>query len=221
MRVLRLHEGDHVAVFNGRGEEWHGRIQSATPAQVIVALAAPTVPVPEARVSITLVQAVLKGERMDEVVRDAVMLGVTRVQPLLTARTETSRAALLRGGRTDRWRRIALASTKQCRRATLADVCEPVTFEDWLTTATEPMRLFCAEPGASPDTVPVQQIAPMPRPGAAALVVGPEGGWTAEECAAAAHSGAHLVSFGSRVLRADAVPLTALSVLQFLWDGPW
>lgn len=221
MRVLRLDEGDRVAVFNGCGEEWHGRIQSATPAQVFVALEVPAVPVPEARVAITLVQAVLKGERMDDVVRDAVMLGVTRVQPVLTTRTETSRAALLRGGRPERWRRIVLSSTKQCRRATRAEVCEPMALETWLTTAREPLRLFCAEPGASPDTVPVQQLTAMPRPGEAALVVGPEGGWTAEECACAAQSGARLVSFGARVLRADAVPLTALSILQFLWDGPW
>jgi 16S rRNA (uracil1498-N3)-methyltransferase len=51
----------------------------------------------------------------------------------------------------------------------------------------------------------------------AAVLIGPEGGWTAEECEAARASGARLVTLGHRTLRADAVPIAAISVLQFLW----
>ncbi len=74
-------------------------------------------PAAEAAVPVTLVQAVLKSDKMDEVVRDAVMLGVAAVQPLVTKRTETTVASLIRGAKVDRWRRVAIASVKQSRRA--------------------------------------------------------------------------------------------------------
>src|SRR4029079_8270181 len=68
----------------------------------------------EPAVRLTLAQAVLKGEKMDDVVRDATMMGVTAIEPLVTGHT----VAHMKAGRApDRWRRIAISSAKQCRRA--------------------------------------------------------------------------------------------------------
>ena len=122
MRVLRLDVGDTVAVFDGRGHEFLARVAVAARGDVRVQLLSRADAAPEASTPITLVQAVLKGDRMDEIVRDAVMLGVTAIQPIVTRRTEITIAALLRGARVERWSRVALASAKQSRRAVLPEI---------------------------------------------------------------------------------------------------
>jgi 16S rRNA (uracil1498-N3)-methyltransferase len=99
-RVLRLGVGDTVSVFDGRGHEFLARVASAVRRDVRVQLVSRAEPAAEAAVAITLGQAVLKGEKMDEVIRDAVMLGVVAVQPLVTKRTEMTVARVrdTRGG---------------------------------------------------------------------------------------------------------------------------
>jgi 16S rRNA (uracil1498-N3)-methyltransferase len=169
-------------------------------------------------VPITLVQAVLKGEKMDDVVRDAVMLGAAAVQPIVTKRTEVTVAALVRGARVDRWRRVALASAKQSRRAVLPEIRMPLTFDNYLDEPPPALQLMLVEPDASASTAPLAVLRHEQPPADAALLIGPEGGWEAREWIAAASRGIRLVSLGPRTLRADAVPVAAMSVLQFLWD---
>src|SRR5580765_8889106 len=94
-RVLRLGVGDTVSVFDGRGPEFSARVIAALPRDTRVQVTARIDPPPEASVPMTLVQAVLKGDKMDEIVRDAVMLGVSAIQPLVTKRSEITVAALL------------------------------------------------------------------------------------------------------------------------------
>src|SRR3954454_2732416 len=86
-RVLRLGEGDEVAVFDGRGHEFRARVAAAVRDRVQIELLEKVDPVPEARVPLTLVQAVLKADKMDAVVRDATMMGVAAIEPIVTART--------------------------------------------------------------------------------------------------------------------------------------
>ena len=73
------------------------------------------------------------------------------------------------------------------------------------------------EPSAAGGAEPVSALRAERTPADAAILVGPEGGWTPEECAAARAQGVRLITLGHRTLRADAVPIAAISVLQFLW----
>jgi 16S rRNA (uracil1498-N3)-methyltransferase len=215
-RVLRLTVGDTVAVFDGRGREFLARVASAARRDVRVQLVSRLDPAAEPSVSLTLAQAVLKADKMDDVVRDAVMLGVTAVQPLVTHRTEATAAALRRGARVERWQRVALASVKQSRRAVLPEVRTPLTIESYLGDPPAALRLMLVEPEKdSAATLSVIQRRPAPHD--AVVLIGPEGGWTDQECAAAAAAGVELVTLGHRTLRADAVAVAAISVLQFLW----
>jgi 16S rRNA (uracil1498-N3)-methyltransferase len=222
-RVLRLGVGDTVAVFDGRGREFLARVAGAVRRDVRVQLISRVEPAAEPAVPLTLVQAILKGEKMDEVVRDAVMLGVAAIQPVVTKRTEVTVAALLKGARLDRWRRVALASVKQSRRAVVPDIRTPLTLETYLDEPAAAMRLMLVEPrvsaaSSSPATPePLSALRGMPMPADAAVLVGPEGGWTEQESQAAHEQGVRLVTLGHRTLRADAVPIAAISVLQFLW----
>jgi 16S rRNA (uracil1498-N3)-methyltransferase len=222
-RVLRLSTGDTVAVFDGRGHEFLARILGpASPAarhrDIVLQLLVPVDAAPEPAVPLTLAQAVLKTDKMDEVVRDAVMMGVAAIQPIVSHRTETTVSAVLRGSRLERWRRVALASVKQSRRATLPDIRVPLGFQDFLDDPPAALRIMLVEPSASGSAETLGTLRGDPAPSDAVVFVGPEGGWTAEECALAREHGVRLLCLGHRTLRADAVPVAAISVLQFLWN---
>lgn len=219
VRVLRLGVGDTVAVFDGRGHEFLGRVVAAARRDVRVQVLSQVDPVPESTVAITLAQAVLKGEKMDEVIRDAVMLGVSTIQPIVAKRSETTVGTLLRGARVERWRRVALASVKQSRRATLPDIRTPLSFEHYLDEPASALRLMLVEPSAAAGATPVTPLRSISAPMDAAVIVGPEGGWDAQECTLALERGVRMIALGPRTLRADAVPIAALSVLQFLWEA--
>jgi len=217
-RVLRVGVGDTVSVFDGRGHEFLAKVSAAARRDVTVQLLQRVEPAAEAGVPLTLAQAVLKGEKMDEVVRDAVMLGVAAIQPLVTARTETTIAALLRGGKVDRWRRVAVASVKQSRRAVVPHIHTPLTLETFLDEPASSVRLMLVEPGAAAGAESLAALrADAAHPADAVVFVGPEGGWTDREREAASAHAVRLVTLGHRTLRADAVPIAAISVLQFLW----
>ena len=190
-RVLRLGVGDTVAVFNGRGVEFLARVTSAARRDARVQLLSRVQAAPESATLLTLVQAVLKGDKMDDVVRDAVMLGVAAVQPIVTKRSEVTVAALLRGARVERWRRVALASVKQSRRAVLPEILTPLTFDTWLDEPPPDTRLMFVEP-EFPDAEPLARLRSERTPSTAALVIGPEGGWDPAECAAAKARGEHI-----------------------------
>lgn len=216
-RVLRLGVGDAVSVFDGRGAEFLARIVGVDRRDVRVQLTTRVDPAAEAAVPLTLVQAVLKSDKMDDIVRDAVMLGVNAIQPVVTARTEITVAALLRAARVDRWKRVALASVKQSRRAVLPEIRTPLSFLHCLDEPQAALPLMLVEPSAAVDSEPLSRLRERGVPADASVMVGPEGGWTEEECSAARARGVCLMTLGHRTLRADAVPVAAISVLQFLW----
>ncbi len=222
-RVLRLSAGDTVAVFDGRGHEFLARILGPSSAaarhrDIVLQLLVPVDPTPEPAVPLTLAQAVLKSDKMDEVVRDAVMMGVAAIQPIVTHRTETTVSAVLKGSRLERWRRVALASVKQSGRAVLPDVRMPLGFHDFLHDPPAALRVMLVEPSAAAGAETIGRLRFDPPPADAVVFIGPEGGWTPEECALARQLGVRLLCLGHRTLRADAVPVAAISVLQFLWN---
>ena len=226
-RVLRLGVGDTVSVFDGRGNEFLARVHTARRRDVQLQLMSRVTPAAESPVRFTLAQAVLKGEKMDDIIRDAVMLGVTSIQPVITRRTETTIAALLRGARLERWRRVALASTKQSKRAVVPDIRTPLTFEDAWHEPPPALSIMLVEPAGAADgphqaptgPAPISSLRGRPVPADVGVWIGPEGGWDTREQALATSNGAELLSLGARTLRADAVPVVAISVLSFLWDA--
>jgi 16S rRNA (uracil1498-N3)-methyltransferase len=158
---------------------------------------------------------------MDAAIRDAVMLGAAAVQPFVARRSEVSLAALVGGGRRARWQKIAVASAKQCGRAVVPPVRDPLTFDGLMDSldargAGGPILLL-AEPSAGAEVAAIGQIETT-APRSAVVVVGPEGGWAAEELARAAGR-CRFVSLGGRTLRAETVPLVALTALLTRWSA--
>jgi 16S rRNA (uracil1498-N3)-methyltransferase len=217
-RVLRLTAGARVRVFNGRGDEFEGVLDDVARGRAAVVSLEPCAAAAEARIAVTLAQAVLKGDKMDDVVRDAVMIGAAAVQPVVSARAEISTAALTRGHRRERWERIAVASAKQCGRAIVPPVHPPVTLDEALAAvggALPAPAWMLMEPRAG---VPPETPRPADSPIASTVFIGPEGGWTPEE-AQRARARCRPLTLGQRTLRADAAGLVAMSALLAIWDG--
>ena len=219
-RVMRLKAGAPVRLFNGRGGEFDGVVDRVAKSRVHVRLDAVRGAAAEPRVSLTLVQAALKSEKMDDVVRDAVMIGVAAIQPIVTTRSEATLATLRRGGRRERWERVAVASAKQCGRAVVPAILEPLTFEhstDALSHLTLPRpAIMLIEPSAAIGTLTLAELGNT-APREATLLVGPEGGWTPEEVDRGSTT-CTLVTLGGRTLRADAAAVVAIAALFALWN---
>jgi len=215
IRVLRLSLGENIRVFDGRGREHAATVEALTKTEAIVRLGEAVPAAAESPVTITLAMALLKADKFDEVVRDATMLGVGRIQPIATSRTEVPAA---RTSRVDRWRRIAVSSAKQCGRAVVPPIEEPITFSEFVAQPVAERLLMLAEPGLA-DAISTRELGSGPPPASAALLVGPEGGWSDAEHRLAMECNATLVNLGSRTLRAETAPLVILAVLEHLWGG--
>jgi 16S rRNA (uracil1498-N3)-methyltransferase len=214
-RVLRLVAGDRVAVFDGKGREFAARVEHADRMRASVRLLTPIEAAPEPRVPYVLVQAVLKGPGMDDIVRDATMVGARAIQPVLTSHVVVKD---LKRAVTERWQRVALASAKQCRRAVVPEVHPTQPFEKWLQSRDHDLRLLFVEPSAGWETKPLRHFIGQPAPTSAAVIVGPEGGWNKPEIESAVDAGCVPVTLGGLTLRADAMALAAGTLFRFLWE---
>jgi 16S rRNA (uracil1498-N3)-methyltransferase len=215
-RVLRIGPGEIVRVFDGRGREFEALVESTGKSEVVIVVGVQRIaPAREARVMITLAPAVLKGDKMDHAIRDAVMMGVAAIQPLVTTRSEVSLAVLQRRHAQERWQRIAVASAKQCGRAIVPPILEPLEFDDVVDADSIGSAFMLVEPHAAEKVMPLALL-PGDIPMEASIFTGPEGGWTPEEIE---HGGAvaHLVTLGTRTFRADVMPIVALSAFFTLW----
>lgn len=219
--VLRLSVGAAVRVFDGRGLEREARVLALSRRGARLALGAAVQSAREMAVRVTLVQAVLKHEAMDTVVRDATMLGVAAIVPLLAARCTVPTRAIASGRAVERWHRIAVGSAKQSGRAVVPEVRAPATFDEWLAADEAAVRLLLVEPERALHAAGGRWIAARRDTavaGGVSVAVGPEGGWAADEVDAAARRGVVGWSLGQRTLRAEVAPVVALAILCHEWD---
>jgi len=229
-RVMRLKKGDEIAVFDGRGTEAAARVEAVAGRRVTVRATAVRTPAAEPAIAITLAQALLKSDKMDRVIRDAVMLGAAAIRPFTSARTEVPRAALERGGRHERWHRTVISSVKQCGRAVVPPILAVQPFREVLTSVRDELCLMFVEPasetarhsatrtsvGRNFSCADLQTLETRV-PAKATILIGPEGGWDPEEVTDAVDGGMMLLTFGRRTLRADAAGAIAIAVLQYIW----
>lgn len=209
-RVLRLAPGAPVQIFNGTGQEWPGAVSAVSKREVTITLQQPIDGTPESPLHTHLGQALSRGERMDWAIQKAVELGVNEITPLFTERCEVK----LQGERADKrqshWQQIAVSACEQCGRSSVPVIHPPMILQDWLSSLQAEVKLVLHHRTE-------QNLASLPPPASAALLIGPEGGLSASEITMAERSGFHAARFGPRVLRTETAPVVALSMLQHLW----
>jgi 16S rRNA (uracil1498-N3)-methyltransferase len=207
--VMRLGEGDVVLLCDDISGEWLGRVVHRGKRDLIVRIEGQTRP-REAVPDIWLCIAPIKKGRIDWVIEKATELGAARILPVITARTIIDRV------KTDRLRAHAIEAAEQCGRTALPDIGEPVKLAAWLKDFPADRVLYFADEAGGGDAA-----AAMARPGPAAILIGPEGGFTDDERAAIrAHPAVVAVGLGPRILRAETAALAALS-LWMAATGAW
>jgi 16S rRNA (uracil1498-N3)-methyltransferase len=216
VRVLRLSGRDPVVVFDGRGRQFVGRVDRADRHRATIVLGDEIAAAADHAAPIVLVQAVLKGDKMDDVVRDATMAGASRIVPIVAERSQVRLSSLQRNHVEDRWRRVAIASAKQCGQSRLPAIDPVQTFDRFLETPASGLRLVLVEPGNAGDAAkPLRSLLAGPDPSLVTCLVGPEGGWSAAERSRAAAAGWEEVTIGPMTLRADAAGLVAVAVVSY------
>ena len=215
-RVLRLDAGDDVRVFDGRGREWSARlVPSERRSAVTVDLVEEVPAVPEPSVRVTLAAGVLKGDHMDAIVRDATMMGAAAIVPLVTEHVTVPKKAWQGTAVLDRWRRVAVASAKQCGRAVVPEIAAPADLTGVLTRRAWQSIVMFVEPAVPTEVVSLSSVA-IPNGGDVLVLIGPEGGWSESEVTGAGAAGAKLAHLGPRTIRADAMATAALSAMNVL-----
>lgn len=206
VRVLRLEPGARVRVFNGRDGEWSAVLRESGGRHAALTLVEQTraqAGVPE----LTLFFAPLKKARTDFVVEKATELGVARIVPVLTARTQAETV------RTERLAALAKEAAEQTERLDLPDIRPARRLESVLAEWPADQRLyFCDEAGDAPMLADVLKAGGQ---GPAGLLVGPEGGFTPKEREVLRSRECVVpVGLGPRVLRAETAALAALVLFQ-------
>jgi 16S rRNA (uracil1498-N3)-methyltransferase len=197
-RVLRAKVGDEVRVFDGSGDEWPATVAAIRREEVAVDLGQPLPRIEPQLARLTLAVALPKGDRQKWLVEKLTELGVARLLPLVTERgvaeaTESARTRMERG---------VIEACKQCGRNRLMEIAEPLTLEAVASGFSAAVRLI-AHPGSAPATVgriggPDQEIV---------AAIGPEGGFSADEIAAAVAAGFTRVGLGPQILRVETAAI--------------
>lgn len=163
--------------------------------------------------AVTLVQGLAKGEKMDAVVRQATEIGVSRVVPLAAERSVVRLDERRAAARLDRWRRIASEAAKQSQRAEVPEITPVSRIEELPAVLGGARVAVCWEDAEDAPGIHAAIGGAAPGPaGAVAVVVGPEGGLTAEEVRALQCIGAVVVSLGSTVLRTETAGVVAAAL---------
>lgn len=206
--VLRLKAGDEITVSSGSGGRFMCEItrieKDRVTATVIRKLSISVSDTP----SLTLAQSSPKGRKMDDIIRMACEIGVTKIIPVIAQRSlpdDVSSAKL------ERWRAIALSAGRQCGSPTVAEIAAPVTARKLPDAAHETLRIVFWEN----ETKSLKSVLDdAPRPDSILALIGPEGGFTREEVDFLVSNGFKTASLGVTTLRAQTAGIVALSAIN-------
>lgn len=214
VRVLRLKAGDAVTLFNGDGHEYRASLVAGGARELRAAVESTAAPVRESPLRVTLLQAIARGEKMDWVVQKATELGVARIAPVSTARSEVRLDGARAGKRLEHWRAVAIAACEQCGRNVVPVIDAPAELGARLGDAAAPAwgAGWMLVPG---DGARLRNVQPVPE--ALTLAVGPEGGFDECDLETLRAHGFHELALGPRILRTETAGVAAISALQALY----
>ena len=209
IQVLRLNVGEPLILFNGTGGEYLAQLTSVSKRAASVTIESHAATDPESPLQLTLVQAIIKPDKMDFALQKAVELGVATIQPLTTQRSVIRIGKEKADKKMQHWEGIMQAACEQSGRTRLPQLHVPRELDDWLEQPVEGSRLILA-----PGDFPRINALPLDLPTPVALLIGPEGGFTDDEVEQCIQAGVMPVSLGPRILRAETASITTLALLQ-------
>lgn len=208
-RVLRAQTGQLYELSDGR-QVWLARIENVTRDRIDFALTE-QLPAQPSALDITLLLSIVKFDAFEWAIEKATELGVITIVPVAAARSEKALIAAA-AKRAERWKKILLEASQQSRRLRVPVLQEPLRAAQAFNAKDSDLRLMLSERGDAP---PLREILKDRQATSAALAIGPEGGWTDDEFAAAISAGFQEASLGHLILRAETAVISALSCLNY------
>lgn len=208
LRVLRARVGAPLLLFNGDGDEYTAELTQADKQRATVTCGRATGRASESPLSVTLLQALAKGERMDYAIQKATELGVAAITPLTCERVDVRLSGERLARKQAHWQRVAIAAAEQSGRCRVPTVGDPVA---WPAARPDGVTGVIMDPTAD------SGLADLPWPDAMHIAIGPEGGFTESELAAAEAAGWVRVRFGPRVLRTETAGPALLAAVLSRW----
>ncbi len=214
--VLRLKAGDALEVFDGHGRAVDARVAEVSPTAAVLTLGAERRQAP-AR-SVTLVQGLPKGDKLEWILQKGTELGASAFAPASCVRSVVKLPPDKAEAKRQRWRKIVEEAARQCGRQDVPEVLSPGPLAQVCAALPAETRILVLDEEERSRTL-TSAFAALPSPAAPlALVVGPEGGLDRSEVAALLARGAVAVTLGDSILRTETASLAALCVLLHL-DG--
>ena len=212
-RVMRLNVGNKLFLFDGNGSDFECELVSVQKNGSLAKVLDTHEVNNESPINITLLLGLSSGDRMDIGIQKAVELGVNRIIPIKTERSVVKLDEEKAKKRVEHWQHIVIAACEQSGRAILPAVEMPVA-----------LSAFCAKPAESNllritlDPLADKHLANITKPsGEIQLLVGAEGGLSANEIELASQQGFIGVQLGKRILRTETAPLAAIATMNTLW----
>lgn len=208
VRVLRLSDGDNITLFNGSGDDFSATLTNVSKksAQAVITAIKPVNN--ESPLTLHLGQGISRGDRMDFTLQKSVELGVSAITPLFTERCGVKLTGDRLTKKLEQWQKIVIAACEQSGRSKVPEVMAPMTLNQWLEQQTDALKINLHPKaqhtimGLTPQTNNIR------------LLIGPEGGLSDEEIAAAKNAEFIDVLIGPRILRTETAALTAITALQ-------
>lgn len=211
-RVMRMHPGERVICCDGKGTDLLAELETVEEDVVCLRVLKQTPSRGEPAVAVTVAQAVPKGDKWEWVLQKGTELGAASFLPVLTARTVVKLEAKKAGKKRERWQKIVKEAAEQSHRGRIPMVDSVIAWQQLLHTFPAYDRvLFAYEQGGAP----LPQVLAQHSCKRVMIVVGPEGGFTAEEAEQAEAGGAVPITLGARILRAETAPLALLSCIMY------
>jgi 16S rRNA (uracil1498-N3)-methyltransferase len=219
-RVLRAEPGQLYELSDGQCV-WLARTDGVGRDEIQFSLVEP-LPTPVATVRIDLLLAIVKFDRFEWAIEKATELGAEEIAPLAADRSEKGLIAAA-GKRAERWKRILAESAQQARRLRIPDLLNAAKPRETFEASAAPLKLLLSErEGARPlrDLLdPVAQARRNNDVARVAIAIGPEGGWTDDEFAAASGCGFTEVALGANILRTETAVCAALAAVQYAFGA--
>lgn len=209
-RVLRLERGHPLILFNGDGCEYDATLASLARRAVSAQIHAVREVDRESPLKLTLAQGIARGEKMDWILQKATELGVARIVPIVTERTEVKLDEERAGRRFAHWNAVIAGACEQCGRNRLPVLEPPQRLDRWLGAlagATQARLALLPEGDIGLRQIPLMD-------NGAILAVGPEGGFSEHDVTLLRQTGFHGLRLGPRVLRTETAAIAALAALQ-------
>jgi len=209
-KVLRMQAGRELILFNGEGGEYRAEISAVYKKHIDVDVKEFSAENRQSHLQLELAIGVSRGERMDWVLQKATELGVTKIIPLMTERTEVKLGGERADKKMEHWQHIIISACEQCQRNLLPELSEPKIYSEWISHCDAELKfvLHHRDNKGLPQDKTTQNIA---------LLIGPEGGLDDSEITQAIAQGFSPLTLGPRVLRTETAPVAAISLVQYLW----